>query len=436
MFCLLIFGSTTSLTADVRGTNGTIPFIVNNQQEMILTSTGLGLGRNLTPAANLHLAGNALVSSSLSVGGNLWGSNLNITGTIGVSTQTFSSTSGNLAEHSLCFVDTTSAGNTVRLGVPSATTHSGRIYMVKCLNTTFPVILIPTEGSLIDDRAFVKLVSSDNTTLPTISIIASSGNWFIHSELNSNPWKVTSLSNVSLWLDSWDRSHLQISNGNVIQWNDLSGRAHHAVQNNASYQPRWTGSEISFDPVPGVAKGFTVDAYTDFQNQEFCVVSVTRWDTSYTWGNIVMSYCANGINGWMFRQNGVNVDWISLYYYNPTINWAIGTPTNQSSLCIVSALRSKSTGDTIVRHNGTQKGQGNHTGAIDYSVARVGIGMGYVNTTTVANSDRPLSGTIKELIYLDNYSASSVEKIEGYLAHKWGLQGSLPSSHPYRYAPP
>ena len=29
-----------------------------------------------------------------------------------------------------------------------------------------------------------------------------------------------------------------------------------------------------------------------------------------------------------------------------------------------------------------------------------------------------------------------LEKAEGYLAHKWGLTNSLPSSHPYKNSPP
>ena len=28
------------------------------------------------------------------------------------------------------------------------------------------------------------------------------------------------------------------------------------------------------------------------------------------------------------------------------------------------------------------------------------------------------------------------QRIEGYLAHKWGLSGQLPAMHPYRFAPP
>jgi hypothetical protein len=33
-------------------------------------------------------------------------------------------------------------------------------------------------------------------------------------------------------------------------------------------------------------------------------------------------------------------------------------------------------------------------------------------------------------------SATDRQKIEGYLAWKWGIQASLPAAHPYRNAAP
>jgi len=47
-------------------------------------------------------------------------------------------------------------------------------------------------------------------------------------------------------------------------------------------------------------------------------------------------------------------------------------------------------------------------------------------------------GKISECIALNNRNASTLErqKIEGYLAHKWGLVASLPNDHPFKnYAP-
>jgi hypothetical protein len=46
-------------------------------------------------------------------------------------------------------------------------------------------------------------------------------------------------------------------------------------------------------------------------------------------------------------------------------------------------------------------------------------------------------GTMHELIMLTStYSSSDREKLEGYLAWKWGLEGDLPGGHPYKSAAP
>jgi hypothetical protein len=42
-------------------------------------------------------------------------------------------------------------------------------------------------------------------------------------------------------------------------------------------------------------------------------------------------------------------------------------------------------------------------------------------------------GDIAEILFTNtNPALTDKEKIEGYLAYKWGLQASLPSDHPYK----
>jgi hypothetical protein len=42
-----------------------------------------------------------------------------------------------------------------------------------------------------------------------------------------------------------------------------------------------------------------------------------------------------------------------------------------------------------------------------------------------------------ELLYVPtNLPSTDVEKLEGYLAHKWGFSTSLPTNHPYYNAAP
>jgi hypothetical protein len=45
-------------------------------------------------------------------------------------------------------------------------------------------------------------------------------------------------------------------------------------------------------------------------------------------------------------------------------------------------------------------------------------------------------GSVGEVVVLLSYNLEDRQKIEGYLAHKWGLAGSLPANHPYKSAAP
>ena len=55
----------------------------------------------------------------------------------------------------------------------------------------------------------------------------------------------------------------------------------------------------------------------------------------------------------------------------------------------------------------------------------------------VAGADRWLNGDLAELIVTRTAPTTDErQRIEGYLAHKWGLAANLPSAHPYNVAAP
>jgi len=55
---------------------------------------------------------------------------------------------------------------------------------------------------------------------------------------------------------------------------------------------------------------------------------------------------------------------------------------------------------------------------------------------TRGNVTPVLNGTVFEVVILLNNSSSDREKTEGYLAHRYGIEGNLPSDHPYKSAAP
>jgi hypothetical protein len=47
-----------------------------------------------------------------------------------------------------------------------------------------------------------------------------------------------------------------------------------------------------------------------------------------------------------------------------------------------------------------------------------------------------MHGVIGEIIMVQTTDTTTRQKIEGYLAWKWGLQANLPNDHPYKNAAP
>ena len=94
--------------ADLKSTTGTLKLDADGigNADVTINSTGLGIGT--TPSANLHVAGNSLISGSLSIVDTTSSSNLALDGSIGFSLQTISSNT--TVTHSHAIVDT-SAGN-------------------------------------------------------------------------------------------------------------------------------------------------------------------------------------------------------------------------------------------------------------------------------------------------------------------------------------
>jgi hypothetical protein len=61
----------------------------------------------------------------------------------------------------------------------------------------------------------------------------------------------------------------------------------------------------------------------------------------------------------------------------------------------------------------------------------------YVGLSNITDNAVFLDGDIGEIVIFNSVlSTADREKMEGYLAWKWGLEGSLPMGHTYESAPP
>lgn len=230
-----------SLFASVKSTTGTIKFDVNNDasEEMVLNSTGLGIG--LTPTANLHINGNAVISDDLFIGTATGASNLNINGSIGFNIEMVSSDT-TLSGNSTVFVDTSSSN--ISLLLPSASSVTGRSYFIKKTDNSNDLWIYSDNN--IDDESILNL-TTESTGYSFVSVMSNGSQWFI-TNLSSNTSFVDFIDqDLVLWLDAddldGDGAAEALSEGNIVSgnqvnyWVDKSTTSSNLSQATAGEQP-------------------------------------------------------------------------------------------------------------------------------------------------------------------------------------------------------
>ena len=237
-----------------------------------------------------------------------------------------------------------------------------------------------------------------------------------------------SLITTALWLDAADSATLFTDAGvtpasvgsNVQQWNDKSGNARHATQLTLANQPLYNTNRLTFDTNDLMSVGSALGT----SNQNGFVLAAVASSTSTDSGLIGQDNA--DVSFW--RVRGLNqlrdVGGTAAPYSN-TFN------INDTAIHIVSwiqagtTIKSQTDGSAVTTL--TTSGQS----SFQYLTSSVKIGRRSSEATNYGNKE------IRELIIVSalcNFSV--IEKLEGYLAHKWGLTANLPSDHPYKVNPP
>jgi hypothetical protein len=241
---------------------------------------------------------------------------------------------------------------------------------------------------------------------------------------------------TSLWLDAADSSTITLNGSSVSGWSDKSGNGRNASQATALQQPTYTSNAqngygiISFD---GSNDNLDISSTTLItsgnSNFGFFVAYKAKVATSgygtilanYSSGNFQVVFGGQSVAAYLAPwglYNNASID-LDSGNYTQNLNW------------IISCVRTS--GSFIGYTNGTTKNtvsntQSVYTGANTASAWSVGA-----NTVNgeAGNMD------LYELIVInETVSTDTRQKIEGYLAHKWGLTSDLPADHPYKNAKP
>lgn len=241
---------------------------------------------------------------------------------------------------------------------------------------------------------------------------------------------------TALWLDASDSDNITLDgSNNVEQWDDKSGNDRHAAQATESRRPSYNSisKALEFDGSDDYLSGASIGIH----NVSFGIFVVATHDAAasestyrglYHFGIggspiAVASYPLSTRQNLYLRHGGAPE---STDYY--TYDIADGEP-----LHILAVKKIIDTSwDTEKNAVGMDGGDFTSTAMTEALSTDGTYTIGY---QTAASSDYWL-GSICEFIVVKTDDSDTFEKIEGYLAHKWGLEANLPAGHSYKsFAP-
>ena len=223
----------------------------------------------------------------------------------------------------------------------------------------------------------------------------------------------TSIGGCQIWMDAADITSFTFSSGsNISVWKDKSGYSNNFTTVSGTNTRIADGgySVVSFPSGAVMSSANQVNLTTSSAIFIVCKVLDAGFDmilacTNITSGSFLGDFSIRTISGVLSYGNADDIG-NQNYYVNGTFNPSFGSSTYVNTYSIIDTLVSGKSGTTYL-------------------------------TFSSSFFSRFFIGNIAEFIfYPGGVSNPDRQQIEGYLAWKWGLQGSLDSSNPYKNSSP
>ena len=231
-----------------------------------------------------------------------------------------------------------------------------------------------------------------------------------------DPWTPAEIT-TALWLDATDASTITESGGRITQWADKSGNARHHTSP-TSIGPVYTANAINTQP----AAVFTAGDSTWLARAQYMDVNEPQCIFAVADSNLV--------------GRGVGATWSMDVGTSGSIVWTVPSTvgvTSPSPNVAGPQVRSLSAGHYIMRVGHTN----GLTNGIQYSVSGSLRSGTYEASLGQTGGGTYITGAAGEVIQLPFVPSVPLrQRIEGYLAHKWGLAAGLDAGHPYKGAAP
>lgn len=258
----------------------------------------------------------------------------------------------------------------------------------------------------------------------------------------SIPWTPENLTeSLDVWVDASSITSLS-NNDQLNTWTNLGslGNFSRDATNSTSGYPRYVTNVLN--GLPGIE--FPTSSGTRMFGPNTSSGNTTKSRIACAvWKTGKLSGASQIINrtGYVEINVGRTANRTNIGWWNGSFTSTVGTTIiNTSNSYITTGVWDKNGGARIIFVNGNQQAQTTGlTTTWTYNVNQSTI-IGNNAYGSVAFAQYFQGYVFEAIIYLvdsyDTEAESERKKIEGYLAHKWGLVSDLPKDHPYKNSPP
>ena len=229
-------------------------------------------------------------------------------------------------------------------------------------------------------------------------------------------WTPAELTGLALWLDAADSSTITLNGSDVSQWDDKSGNGIDFLQGNAAAQPAYTPVGIGGKP------SLTFTGQESLTNTSWTLLSDNRsvFVVAHP-TNVTQSYILDiELGRHLFLGNG--------QVFAGTFQPPTPAPISTTEERVYGFVTGPS--NLFVYSNGNLLSSAGAASSVAVG-GNIAIGSRFSGTTSV------YKGEISEIVFVSGaIAAADRQKLEGYLAWKWGLEANLPAGHPYKSTPP
>jgi hypothetical protein len=248
------------------------------------------------------------------------------------------------------------------------------------------------------------------------------------TQSSAAPWTPANLVYPGVWYDAKDSATITNNGGGYVRfWDDKSGNGRTMIGNILNTSFTWDGvDKITSDAAATMSLGSNLAPNAILRDGvKGILASILTWTSGVIW--MKWENADGGSGGRLGFEGNNRVDW-------PTDN------TSTGSLQSWSATLSSSTFKVLsIRHSGsalTARLNGTQVKTLTNSTQFTNPGSAGGMELFGGPGASYSVCSIKTFLICGDNDLTSEEKLEGYLAWRFGLEGDLDAGHPYKSAAP